>query len=597
MGSAVGLTGAAPASAYEVVMSLSRPQVSVGEQFTLTVEVRHDGVGSVPEPELPEVENVRLVNSYSSRNFSYVNGKMTASLALQYVMVADEPGTYTLGPALAGKGDKLVASDPVKIEVVPAGSSASVPKRFGDGERADSSVGKDLIVLAKVDDSEPWVGQQITYTFTFLRRVRILEGTRYSPPATVGFWSEELDTTEPREVMVEGQRYIAERVRTALFPTGEGQFTIDEAVLQTAVEDRRGRRRRDPFDIFNSDPFDFFRSGREVRLTTDPITVHVRSLPEKGKPAGFSGAVGRFHLKASVDRQEVKAGEPVSLKVVLGGEGNVKVIPAPDLVSFEDFKIYESESAESTFVRGDKIVGHKTWEYVLVPTSGGTIEIPPIRISAFDPSSASYVVHSTKAIPLTVEATDLDEALALGGDLQIAKERVRLRQRDIRYVKPLPSSLRSEGTSPYARPWFLAAHFVPLVAVAGSVAYRRHRDKLRSDVRYARRRGAARLAARRMHSAGESLARGEVEAFYGELSAALRGYVADRLHLAAANLEEDVVRSELDQLGLPAEDVAEFFEILTTCDSARFSPLGLDPDRAAEVAGRARDWVTRGERK
>ena len=220
-----------PAFPYEVLMSLSRDQVAVGEQFTVTVEVRHDGVGNVPEPELPGVQNVRLVNSYSSRNFSYVNGKMTASLAIQYVMVADEPGEYTLGPAVAGRAGDQATSNTVTLQVVPAGSSANVPKRFGDEGEAQSSVGRDLIVLGKIDNETPYVGQQITYSFTFLRRVRILEGTRYTPPAAVGFWSEELDTTEPREVMVEGQRYIAERVRTALFPTGEGEYTVGEAVL------------------------------------------------------------------------------------------------------------------------------------------------------------------------------------------------------------------------------------------------------------------------------------------------------------------------------------------------------------------------------
>jgi hypothetical protein len=594
---AAALALAAPASAYEVLMSLSRNQVAVGEQFTLTVEVRHDGVGTVPEPELPGVQNIRFVNSYSSRNFSYVNGKMTASLAIQYVMVADEPGDYTLGPAAAGQGGDQAMSNTVSLQVVPAGSSTNVPKRFGDEGEVQSSVGRDLIVLAKVDDENPFVGQQINYTFTFLRRVRILEGTRYQPPASVGFWSEDLDTTEPREVMVEGQRYIAERVRTALFPTGEGEYTIGEAVLQTAVEDRRRRNRRDPFDLFNSDPFDFFRSGREVRLTTDPITINVRALPEAGKPAGFSGAVGRFDLKASVDRHEVKAGEPVTFKVSLAGEGNTKVIPAPDLVSFEDFKIYESESAESTFVRGDRIVGTKTWEYVLVPTSGGEVEIPSVRMSAFDPVTEEYVMLATAAMPLRVEATDLDEALAMGGDMQIAKERVRLRQRDIRYVKPLPGSLRPEGGAPYARTWFLAAHFVPLVAVAGSVFYRRHRERLRSDVRYARQRRAGRAATKRLRVSQEALQAGDVERFYGELSAALRGYVGDKLHLAAANLDEAGVRAGLEKIRVPDEVIAELFELLDICDSARFSPLGTDADRAAIVAGRAKDWISQVEKR
>jgi hypothetical protein len=274
----------------------------------------------------------------------------------------------------------------------------------------------------------------------------------------------------------------------------------------------------------------------------------------------------------------------------------MKTVPAPDLVSFDDFKIYESESAESTYVQGDKIVGTKTWEYVLVPTSGGEVEIPAVRMSAFDPAAEQYAMLATDSIPLQVEATDLDQALAMGGDMQIAKERVRLRQRDIRWVKPLPGRLRTEGAAPWARPWFLAAHVVPLVAVAGSVAFRRHREKLRSDVRYARRRQAARAAAKRLAASQAALSRGDVGAFYAELSAALRGYVADRLHLAAANLDEAAVRSGLARVGLPDEVSGELFELLGICDSARFSPLGSDAGRAAVVAARARDWLTGAEK-
>jgi hypothetical protein len=298
-----------------------------------------------------------------------------------------------------------------------------------------------------------------------------------------------------------------------------------------------------------------------------------------------------------VDRSGVKAGEPVTLTVVLAGRGNVKVVPAPDLSILEDFKIYESKSSESSEARDGAIVGTKTWEFVLVPTTGGEIEIPPVRLSVFDPAKGRYVTKATAPIPLSVEATDLDDALARGDDLGVAKERVRMRQRDIRYIKPAPPELRSTPAAPYARPGFLLAHFVPALAMAGSTLLRRHREKLRSDTRWARSRAAARVAAKRLESSKRALAAGELETFFGELSVALRGFVADRLDLAASNLEEAPVKAGLEERGVDPESVKAFFRMLADCDSARFSPLGSDRSAARALYEEARRWIDRVERR
>ena len=591
------LLALAPAAhALEVLLSSDRSRVGVGEQFTVSAEVRHSGMGPVPEPKLPEIENVRQVGSFRSQSFSYVNGRATSSVTIQFVLIADVEGVYTIGPATATKGDETATSEVMTMEVMSASSSATVPRQLGDGA-AQSSEGRDLIVLAKVDDDAPYVNEQITYTFTFLRRVRILEGSRYTAPSVTGFWSEDLDTTDPREVTIEGRRYIAERIRTALFPTGDGEFVIGPAQLTTTVEDRSRRRRSDPFDIFGSERFGLFRNGRQVVLQTDAIPVQVRPLPLEGKPADFSGVVGRFELTAEADRAEVQAGDPVTLTVRLSGEGNVKVVPAPDLSVVTDFKIYESESSEETSVRGDRIVGSKTWEYVLVPTVGGDVEIPPVRISVFDPEAERYEVLATRAIPLKVEATDLDQALARGDDPTVAKERVRLRQRDIRYVKPAPGSFGKSGGSPFTSAAFLLAHAIPVLALAGSTLVRRHRDKLRSDVRYARSRQAAKAAAKRLKSSRQGLDSGQLEGFFAELSVGLREYVADKLHLAAANLEEHEVREGLAAAGAPAEEAEELFRMLRACDSARYSGLGGDPEGAAQLFRDATEWIQRLEKR
>jgi hypothetical protein len=349
--------------------------------------------------------------------------------------------------------------------------------------------------------------------------------------------------------------------------------------------------------VFGTDPFGLFRSGRDVSLQTDPVTVSVRPLPAEGKPAEFSGAVGQFRLEAEADRSVVKAGDAITLRVTLTGQGNVKVIPAPDLAVLSDFKIYESSATENSQPVDGRIQGSKTWEFVLVPVTGGDVDIPPVRVSVFDPVAEQYVMLATDPIPLQVETTDLDDALARSDSPSIAKEWVRLQQRDIRYLKPVPASLRAGAESPFASPGFLLAHAVPLLALAGSTLLRRHRERLRSDVQWARRRTAGKNVAARLKEARRQLDAGELRTFFGELSGGLRGFVADRLDLAAANLDETEVRERLGQSGTPADAADELFAVLGACDSARFSPVGTDPVAAADLMKRAESWVQAEERR
>jgi len=584
------------ASAAEIALRASEATVTVGRQFTIEAEVRGGGMSSPGEPALPPVEGVRQVSSYRSQNFSFVNGRATSSVLVQYVMVADGEGTYTFGPATVPADGGTLASDTVTVEVLAAGSSAAIPRKFGEDDDASAAGDRDLIVLGSVDNVNPYVNEQIVYTFTFLRRVDLMEGGRYTPPSTTGFWLEELDRTDPTEVVIDGRRYTAERIRSALFPTGDGTYTIGPARLSVTIAEVSNRRRRDPFDLLGNDPFGLLRRGRPVSLQTDPVTVEVKPLPSEGKPRGFSGAVGTFTLTSNVDRREVRAGEPITLSVTLKGQGNVKGAPAPDLSVLSDFKVYESKSEESSSVAGDRVVGTRAWEFVLVPVSGGDVVIPPVRVSTFDPVRGEYQTLESEPIALQVEASDLDEALARGDDPSVAKERVRLRQRDIRYLKPAPASLRSDA-SPFTRSGVLLAHVVPALAFAGSALFRRHRDRLRTDERYARHRRAGRVATKRLKASNEALASGELEAFFARLSDALRGYVADKLHLSAVNLDEATVRSGLSALGVATPENDELLAMLEHCDSARFSPLGTDARAAADLARRAEEWISKVERR
>jgi hypothetical protein len=162
------------ASAVEISLQASETVVTVGKQFTIEAVVRGSGMSPPPEPTLPPVDGVRQVSSYRSQNFSFVNGRATSSVRLQYVMVADTTGTYTFGPATVVADGATIASDAVTVEARPAGSSAAVRKRFG-ADVASAAPDRALNVRGRVDVANTYLKEKIVYPVKFMRKVDLRE--------------------------------------------------------------------------------------------------------------------------------------------------------------------------------------------------------------------------------------------------------------------------------------------------------------------------------------------------------------------------------------------------------------------------------------
>ena len=132
-------------------------------------------------------------------------------------------------------------------------------------------------------------------------------------------------------------------------------------------------------------------------------------------------------------------------------------------------------------------------------------------------------------------------------------------------------------------------HWVPMCAVAGAVAARRHQDRLTGDVAYARRRRAARLAKQRLARAESLRSPDRHRAFHAEVGRALQGFLGDKLNLAEAGLIRDEIRARLTSRGVAPGVIDAYLGCLEDCDRQRFAPT--EPDTLA-----MQDMLTRAAR-
>jgi hypothetical protein len=172
----------------------------------------------------------------------------------------------------------------------------------------------------------------------------------------------------------------------------------------------------DPFAAFGGNPFDssllrhFMEqsTGRvreeSVSLRAGAHPIEALPLPTADQPPTFTGAVGRFDLRASVSSASAHVSEPVTLTIVVGGEGDFDRVDLSGITSSGDWKAYPPSVTTEAAPPG-KRPGRKVFQQVLIPLHGGKLTVPPVSLVAFDPVSGQYVTRETSPLALSVDGT------------------------------------------------------------------------------------------------------------------------------------------------------------------------------------------------
>lgn len=585
-----------PAQDVNIQAYLEETQVGINDQFVVNVEISGGDANDAPKPEAPDLSDfASYVGSGSSTSMSLINGKMSVSRTYQFNYVATRQGTFAI-PAISIEHDgKQFTTDPIQIEIVQ--SRAPAPPR-GQSQQSNPSGGNDtdlsklLFLKADVDKRRVYQNEPVIVSYKIYTAVQVTNYGFSQVPNTVGFWSEDFEMPKrPRlynEVLNGRQYRVAEIKRVALFPQQPGEKQLDPLVIECEVQMPRQRSRRDPFDSFFNDPF--FGMNQTVRrqLASNVVTIDVMPLPESGKPTDFSGAVGDFTISAGTDKVSVKTNEAIAYKVTISGTGNIKIIPKPAMNFPRDFEVYEPKVTESIQRQNSKITGSKTFEYVLVPRFPGAQVLPQVRFSYFDPGNQRYKTVSSPSIELTVAKGD-DQFVGSGPIT--SKEDVRFIGQDIRFIQMRMPEFQRRGNVFYKSAVFYAGLGIPLIAFLLALGYRRHQDKLSSNVAYARSRKANQMALRRLKRANYELGKGNPASFYSEVQSALMGFIGDKLNVPSAGLITDEVDNALRQRGIDDPIVDEYISCLHTCDFQRFAPSQSENGEMKEFFEKAKGAI------
>ena len=95
-------------------------------------------------------------------------------------------------------------------------------------------------------------------------------------------------------------------------------------------------------------------------------------------------------------------GEAATLRFTVRGRGNLKWVDRPPDVSLPGAKVYPPQTRSDLKVGPEGISGSKTWEFVVVPETSGTLAVPPLPFAYFAPSAGTVKRTQTAALSLRV---------------------------------------------------------------------------------------------------------------------------------------------------------------------------------------------------
>ena len=164
-----------------------------------------------------------------------------------------------------------------------------------------------------------------------------------------------------------------------------------------------GRRNVDPF--FNDDFFNGFFGRIEkkhISRKSKPHNVAIDHLPQQGRPADFSGAIGSFDFQVAATPQTVEVGEPVTLTMEISGKGNFNRVSAPAFPTGQNWKSYSPTSRFQS--KGSSYQGSKIFEQAIVAKNSSPNTIPALSFSYFDPERRQYVSSTSPPLTLQISA-------------------------------------------------------------------------------------------------------------------------------------------------------------------------------------------------
>lgn len=507
----------------------------------------------------PSFDGFRVIAGPSQQvSQSWINGRSSFEKIYSYYLVPTQKGSLTIRQATIEYNGQVYKTNPVKINVTAA---VEQPK---DPNDASISADNNLYLIADISKTNPYVNEPITvvYKLYFSNNIGISNFRELNKPKYNDFWSQNIEIKQlvAEEGTFKGERYRYIVLKKAvLYPQKSGKLTIEPLSLDIDVQLPTNRR-----DVF----------GRVViaedskRVSAGAKTITVKALPEAGKPADFSGAVGSFDFKVTPTKTSLKNGESMDLVVSVNGKGNMKLFTLPKPVVPNALEMYDAVHTENVNTSLSGSSGKIFDSYTIIPQYKGNYPVKSMQFSYFDLVSGKYKTISSPEIMITI----LDGPIAndaTAANSESGKNKISATEQ-FKYIKLKTNLVASKKDDFFGSQLFYGLLLFPFLMLPIIVLLKKKKDTIDGDVIGNRIRRNNKLAKKYLSEAKKQIS--NKEPFYVALEKAMHNFLKAKLHIETSEMSKDNIKEILLARNANPISVDDFIALTENCEIARYAP-------------------------
>lgn len=543
-------------------MVLSKSKMGINERIRVDFVMNKDGDNFTP----PNFKGFRVVMGPSQAlSSSWVNGVRSFSKTFSYTVEPIKKGRITIAQAsieIEGKLYKTTAQEVIVTDAV---------KKPSEDMTAADIANESLHLVAEISNPSPYLNEKVTVTYKLyvgadisVTNFRALDNPTYN-----NFWNQDIPVTKYtfKTGTYKGKpaQYVVLK-RVVLYPQKSGVLPIEPLVLDVTAEVPTNKR-------------DFF-GGRLYAQTNKTVTagkrsIKVKPLPETGKPASFTGAVGSFDFFVRTSKNILNANESLQATMVVSGSGNLKLFQLPELKLPAALEVYEPEFKEKVTSNLSGMKGQISNVYTVVPAYKGKYPIPEVLFSYFDPQLEKYITLTSNSILINVIEGPLqgnDVRPANNTNNPMGNSKIALETNAAFGFIKTKTLLQPKAKKVFFRSrlfymlWLLPLLLIPLVIFTNNKA-----QEKQGDVAGIMSKRAQRLAKKFLSKAKAK--KGNKDAFYVALEKGLQLYLKGKLRIKTTDFNKEYIAQLFNNKGIDPTTTQGFISLLEHCEAARYSPF------------------------
>ena len=551
---------------------VSKQTLGLNERLRIDFTMNDDGDNFTP----PNFEGFKIIAGPSQQvSQSWVNGKSSFNKTYSYFLLPTQRGNLVIRQASIDIRGQIYKTSPVKITVTAAVEQPRDPN--------DSQVSADesLHLVAEISNTNPYINEPITvvYKIYFSYNIGITNWRELDKPKYNDFWSQNIDI---KQLVAEEGKYKGEKYRfvtlrkTVLYPQKSGKLLIEPLSLDVDVQLPSNRR-----NIFGQ----VLLVEDHKRVSAGAKTISVKALPESGKPADFSGAVGRFVFKVTPSKTNLKSGESLDLDVSVSGTGNLKLFTLPKPIVPTALEMYDPVHNEQVSTPLSGMTGKISDKYAIIPQYKGKYPIKPMVFTYFDLGSRSYKTITSPEIMVNVlegpNAAD-NAVAATPGD----SKKAILSSAQFKFIKLKTEFISMKHKDFYGSTLFYILSVLPFLCIPVIVLFKKKKEAIDGDVAGNKIKLSNKLAKKYLSEAQKEI--GNKEPFYIALEKAMHNFLKAKINIETSEMSKEKISEILLERKANPDAITSFINLTENCEFARYAPssstaIQEDYDKAVAI--------------